>query len=171
MVADAGHPVASDEPSVLVADAVVDTLTGVAIWDRRYSLGYHLCSVVRTRTSNQITRTRRLAHVSLEAAGDGDALVAPESIAGERAPVRPDALLENAQVAHELYGTVRARAHRDAPLAALLDAYAVGFSKPREVMKLTGMTRTDFLNARRRLDRMLAKVPAELLRAALESIR
>ena len=171
MVADAGYPVASDEPSILVADAIVDTVTGVVIWDRRYSLSYHLRSVIRTRTSNHIKRARRCVHVPLESVGERDELVAQESVGGDQSPARPDAVLESLQVVRELCGEVRARSISDPPLTMLLDAYTAGCDKPREIMKLTGMTRAEFVNVRRRLDRMLAKVPSELRRAALDAMR
>jgi hypothetical protein len=171
MVADAGYPVASDEPSILVADAIGDTLTGMLIWNRRFCLGYHLCSVVRSRTSNQIKHAKRRARVSLDTASDRDGLIAAESIDGPQVGTRPDTLLERAQVVRELYTSIRERATRDASLLLLLEAYAVGWLKPREVMKLTGLTRAEFLNAWRRLDRILARVPRDLYRAAIDIMR
>src|SRR6266581_2859653 len=76
MVAAAGCSVASNEPDILVADAIADTLTGVVSWDRRYHLSFHLCSVVRTRTWNQIARAKRHLHVPIEVALDQEELVA-----------------------------------------------------------------------------------------------
>lgn len=171
MVAQAGCPVASDEPDILVADAIADTLTGVVTWDRRYPLSHHLCNVVRTRTWNQIARARRQRRVSLEVMSDREELSSVEHVAGLDAPCRPDALLATAHVTHELYGTVRRHAARDAALLALLDAYALGCVKPREVMRLTRMTRAEFVNARRRLDRALVQVPVVLRRAAQDLIQ
>jgi len=170
MVADAGIPVANDEPDIMVADAMTDTLTGVVTWDRQYPFSYHLCSVIRTRTSNQIKRATRRVHVSLEAAADHDAVLTLESRHGGEFP-GPDSLLESARVAHQLYGTIRKGSVQDAPLMALLDAYTTERSKPREVMELTGMTRAEFLNARRRLDRLLTRIPPELRCAALDAMR
>jgi len=43
-----------------------------------------------------------------------------------------------------------------------VDAYAQGIVLPREVMSATGLHRREFLNARRRLDRVLATAPEEL---------
>ena len=167
MIAHAGYPVASDEASILLTDAITDTLTGAVIWDRRYSLAYHLCSVVRSRTWSQLRRMSRRAHVSLEAIEDADVLFGAESIDGELAPARPDALLGSAEIVCGVCRVIRERAMCDAPLTALLDAYAAGFIKRREVMKLTSLSRAEFVNARRRLDRMLCSVPVELRNAAL----
>lgn len=166
MVADAGCPVASDEPDILVADAIADTLTGVVIWDRRYQLSYHLCSVVRTRTWNQIIRARRQHRVSLEVVDEQDELIAAEYATGRRALPQPDSLLETAHVTHQLYGAVRRHAIRDTALTALLEAYALGLVKPREIMTFTRMTRAEFVNARRRLNRALVQLPPGLRRAA-----
>jgi hypothetical protein len=173
MVAEAGQPVAADEPSILVADAITDTLTGVVTWDRRYPFSHHLCGVIRTRTSNQLKRARRRTEVPYDVLGDGDrdGLVACESVGDDRAGARPDVRLENVQIVRKLYGLIWTRAVGDAPLVAVLDAYAFGLSKPREVMSRTGLTRTEFLNTRRRLDRMLVRIPSDLLRAALDSMR
>lgn len=170
MVAAAGCSVASDEPDILVADAIADTLIGVVSWDRRYRLSFHLCSVVRTRTWNQIVRAKRHLHVPLEVAIDQEELIAIQHADGRHASPHPDSLLAFAHTTHELYRTLRRRATRDAALLAILDAYALGFVKPREVMRLTSMTRAEFLNARRRLNRALVQVPPRLRRAAQDLI-
>jgi hypothetical protein len=171
MIADAGCPVASNEPEILLADAIADTLAGVVRWDRRYPLSFHLCSVVRTRTSNQIVRSRRQRRVPLEIAGDPDDPVAFQCAEGGDAPPRPDVLIAFAHTTRKVCEAVRRHVTRDAALLAILDAYALGFVEPREVMRLTRMTRPEFLNARRRLDRALVQVPAALRHAAHDLIR
>lgn len=168
MLSDAGCPVANDEAEIIVADAIADTLTGVVTWDPRYPLSYHLCSVVRTRSSNQLKQARRRGYTSLEAAHDRDAL---EPLEDHQAPSRPDVLVERALVTEQLYRSVRRQAVRDSLVIALLDAYMIGCVQPHDVMKLTGMTRADFLNARRRLDRMLMQLPPSLRRAAFDVLR
>jgi hypothetical protein len=171
MIAEAGCPVSSDEPDILVADAIADTLTGVVIWDRRYQLSFHLCSVVRTRTWNQIARSKRQRRVSFGIVSDQEELFVVRHAAGDHAPPQPDALLAIAHTTYKLYRTVRRNVSRDVAVLTILDAYARGFVKPRDVMRLTRMTRLEFLNARRRLDRALVQVPAVLRRAAQELIR
>ena len=171
MIAEAGCPVSSDEPDILLADAIADTLTGVVSWDRRYSLSFHLCSVVRTRTWSQVARARRQRRVPLENTSDQDEPVGLQHAAGYHAPAQPDALLAMAHITHELYGTVRRNVTRDVDVLTILDAYALGVVKPRDVMRLTRMTRSEFLNARRRLDRALVQMPAVLRRAAQDLIR
>jgi hypothetical protein len=50
-------------------------------------------------------------------------------------------------------------------MLAIVDAYAQEIVLPREVMRETGLRRGEFLNARRRLDRVLATAPEELRRS------
>jgi hypothetical protein len=171
MIAEAGCPVSSDEADILLADAIADTLTGVVAWDRRYQLSFHLCSVVRTRTWNQIARARRQRRVSFGIASDQEELFVFQHAAGSHAAPQPDALLAIAHTTYKLYRTVRCNVSRDVAVLTILDAYARGFVKPRDVMRLTRMTRLEFLNARRRLDRALVQVPAALRRAAQDLIR
>jgi len=164
MVAAVGYPVASDEAAILVADAIADTCTGTVLWDRRYPLRYHLCSVVRSRTANQIRHARRRSRLAFEPTTDPAKLFVRESIDGALAPPRPDALLEAARLVRHLYRTLRRHTTRDPQLSAVLDAYALGFYKRREFMKAMNLTRREFVNARRRLDRMLARVAPDLRR-------
>jgi hypothetical protein len=171
MIAGAGDPVAGDEPSILVQDAITDTLIGVVVWDRKLDLEVHLRNVVRRRTSNRVKRARKQVRVSLEVFADEDGPAIAEAVDGHGSLVRVDASLERAQVVHQLCSALRVRAIGDAPISSILDAYEAGVFTPRGVMELTGLSRAEFLNARRRLDRMLVTVPRELRSAALEVMR
>src|SRR5690349_7734685 len=122
MLARAGNPVGIDEASILVADAITDTLTGVVSWDRRQPFGYHLRSIIRARTANRLKRARERRHVSLEALDDRHAFAALPSIEGAQAPARPDALFECAHVVRQLYGAIHRRSKQDAHVTALLEA-------------------------------------------------
>ena len=53
----------------------------------------------------------------------------------------------------------------------MLDAYAAGVTARRAVMATTGMNMSSVVNARRRLDRLLAGLPSELRFAALAAMR
>lgn len=171
MIAGVGDPVAGDEPSILVQDAITDTLIGVVVWDRKLDLEVHLRNVVRRRTSNRVKRARKQVRVSLEVFADEDGLAIAEAVDGHGARVPADASLERAQVVHQLCSALRVRAIGDAPMLTILDAYEADVFTLRGVMKLTGLSRAEFLNARRRLDRMLGTVPRELRSAALEVMR
>jgi hypothetical protein len=109
MIAEVGCPVSSDEPDILLADAIADTLTGVVIWDRRYQLSFHLCSVVRTRTWNQIARAKRQRRVSFGSVSDQEELFVFQHAAGSLAPPQPDALLAFAHTTYKLYRSSRIR--------------------------------------------------------------
>ena len=178
MIARAGEPVASDEPSILVQDAITDTLIGAAPvtadLDARpgqpeheqpdAKIEGHLRKLIGRRTWSRLARARKRLRVPIEVFGDS-------AIDGDIERLRADASLGRARVARRLGGELRARATRDPQLLTLLDAYEAGADTPREVMDLTGWSRPDFQNVRRRLDRTLAAVPEELRRAALETMR
>jgi hypothetical protein len=115
-------------------------------------------------------RAKRQRRVSFEIMSDHEDPIVFQHADGRHAPPQPDALLAIAHTTCKLYRAVRHNVTRDAALLTILDAYARGFVKPREVMKLTRMTRAEFLNARRRLDRALVQLPAVLRRAAQDLI-
>ena len=172
MIARAGEPVASDEPSILVQDAITDTWIGVApvSWeleaDPEHKVEGHLRQLIGSRTWSRLARARKRIRVPIEAIAngsvDGD---------GDLDRLRADASLGRARVTRRLGGELRDRASGDPQLLTLLDAYHAGADTPREVMELNGWSRQDFLNVRRRLDRTLAAVPEELRSAALETMR
>jgi hypothetical protein len=165
-LAAAGEPIADDEHEHIVHDAITDTLYGVVAWDQRIEIELHLHNVVRRRISNRIRRARKQVHVSLDAStGDDDA---PEIASRDGAP---EASLGRAEVTHQLYRTVCERVVGDTALLSILDAYKAEVSPRRAVMAVTGLGLPEFVNARRRLDRVLATLPAELRCAAVEAMR
>jgi len=174
MLRAAGCAAAEDEGEILVNDAVADTLTGVVIWDHeRQELGAHLRDVIRTRTWNQMKRARRLGHVSLddddsESASHG---VATASMAGEHAPDRPDDVVSDRDVIAKFFVALADRAAGDADVLALLDPYREGVVERRDVIEGSGISAVAFVNARRRLDRMLADMPDELRAESLAAMR
>ena len=147
-------------------DAITDTLYGVVAWDRRIEMELHLHNVVKRRISKRIRRARKQVHVSLDAStGDEDA-----SAMASRDGA-PEVSLGRAQVMHLLYRAVRERAAGDTALLSILDAYKAEVFQRRAVMATTGLGLPEFVNARRRLDRILATLPAELRSAAVEAMR
>lgn len=176
MIARAGEPVANDEPSILVQDAITDTWIGVVpvSWgieanpeqpeQPEQKIEIHLRKLIGRRTWSRLARARKRIRVALEVFADG-------AVDGGPVRLRADASLGRARLVRRLGGELRERAIGDPQMLTLLDAYQAGADTPREVMKLTGWSRQDFLNVRRRLDRMLATVPDELRTAALETMR
>lgn len=161
IMAKAGIPVSDDEPNILMNEAIGDTATAVVTWDRELhkELVEHLCNVVHWRTSNELKKAKKRANISLEVADD-NAVTLDEG----HAATRPDIVVEQTQLVRLVFGHARdrARALDDAHMLVIVDAYAQGIVLPREVMSETGLRRGEFLNARRRLDRVLATAPEEL---------
>lgn len=150
-----GHPVSGDEAHILVHDAIVDTLTGVARWNRCQDLRFHLCSVIRAATSHVWRRAQKIEHVSLDDASDDSALAERARAAaaqGDRAPA------DDRLHAKQVYSLVSKRAANDNEVLALVAAYRDGADKRVDVVDARTLSRTQYLNARRRLDRILATV-------------
>lgn len=164
-LARAGVPIASDEHDQLVHDAITDTLSLVVVWDRRIQMEMHLYNVIRWRISNGIRRANARGSVSLEA-------IDPENdVAMASRDSEPETSLSRAQVTQRVYQVARDRAAGDPEVVSMLDAYHAEVSERRAVMAWTGMTLAEVVNARRRLDRLLAGLPAELRLAALAAMR
>jgi hypothetical protein len=164
-LAIAGVPIASDEHEQIVHDAITDTLLLVVAWDRRVQMEMHLFNVIRWRVSNGLRRASTRASVSIEVVDTENdvAMVSRDS--------EPETSLARAQVTQRLYQVARERAAGDPEMLSMLDAYYAEVSDRRAVMAWTGMTLTEVVNARRRLDRLLAGLPLELRRAALAAMR
>lgn len=164
-LADAGEPIADDEHEHIVHDAIIDTLYGVVAWDRSIEIEIHLHNVVKRRLSNRIRRARKQMHVSIDASTDDEGTLA---VASRDSP--PEASLGRLQVTQQLYLTVRELVAGDTALLSILDAYKGEVSQRRAVMAMTGLGLPEFVNARRRLDRVLAALPDELRGAAVEAM-
>ena len=160
MLVKAGVRRTPKDADMMVRDAITDTLTRVVRWEpERVSLEQHLRLVMKTRSLNRLRQVKRTPHKSMEDSVDGEITVAAASAA--RA-ARPQETIEINEVAQRVMSTVRERAAGDADVARLLDAYADGCCERGEVIARTGMTATAYVNARRRLDRMLAALPDEI---------
>lgn len=164
-LARAGEPVAPDEHEQIVHDAITDTLSRVVVWDRRIKIEVHLFNVVRRRIWNSLRRAHTRAHVP------HDALDAENDAAMVSRDGEPEASLGRAQVTQRLYLVVRERAAGDPTVLSILDAYHAEESDRRAVMARTGLLVPEYVNARRRLDRLLAGLPDELRSAALAAMR
>jgi DNA-directed RNA polymerase specialized sigma24 family protein len=163
-LARVGETVAPDEHEQVVHDAIADTLALVVRWNRQCTMETHLYNVILRRVSNGLRRAPKRVAVSLEALEENEN--APCAPSGE-----PEATLGRAQVTLQLYRVARDRAEGDPEVRSMLDAYASGVTARRAVMARTGMTLAEAVNARRRLDRLLVGLPAELRFAALATIR
>lgn len=171
MMKVAGVAVATDEAAVMSQDAITDTLTRVAQWEpTAVSLATHLRGVIRRRSWQRIQRARNRPHGSIEVMGDAGP-VATASMSGERAPRPPDDTFGGVEVTAQIVALLEAATCHDAGMAALVAAYIDGASTRTEVIAATGLTRAAYVNARRRLDRVLAALPDHLQEAAAETLR
>lgn len=160
----AGEPIAPDEHEQILHDAITDTMSLVVTWNRHAGMEKHLYNVILRRISNGLRRTAKRPGVSLDALDPDEAAMLGRG--GE-----PEASLGRAQVTQRLYRVVRERAARDPEVLSILDAYYAEVSDRRAVMAWTGLTLPAVVNARRRLDRLLAGLPDELRFAALAAMR
>ena len=149
-----------DDARMMVQDVITDTLTRVVAWDpNRVELETHLRLVMKTRSLNRLKQVKRVPHKSMEDSQDGEQTVAAVSAA---ATFLPHISLEIGEVAAGVMSSARALAGTDDAVLAILSAYEAGCSERAEVMARAGLGVSAFVNARRRLDRLLAGLPDEL---------
>jgi hypothetical protein len=160
----AGEPVAPDEHEQILHDAIADTMSLVVTWNRQTKVEQHLYNVILRRVSNGLRRAAKRSGVSLDTLDPDDA-----ALLGRGS--EPEASVGRAQVTRRVYRIARGRAADDLEVLSMLDAYYAEVSERRAVMARTGLTVAAFVNARRRLDRLLAGLPPELRGAALATMR
>lgn len=143
-----------------VADAITDTALGEVVCPPGIPMQAHLRGVIRGRTARILDRERRMPHDSvddpvLDEAGQQVLIEAMGSVADCSAAYM--AAEQTARVVEHV-GAVAA----DDPLVlALVRAYQGGAWTPADVSEATGMTAAEVAAARKRLDRILARMPDE----------
>ncbi|MGH9883893.1 MAG: hypothetical protein ACREBE_00070 [bacterium] len=162
----AGEPVAPDEHEQIVHDAITDTMSRVVRWTRRTEIDQHLYDVILSRIKNGLRSAPKKVRVELEAL-DTDA----DPAAVRRRAGEIEAALARAQVIQKMYEVLFEQAAGDDPVHSLLGAYYCEVTDRREVMEETGLSLAEFVNARRRLDRLIEALPDELRQAALAAMR
>lgn len=166
----AGIPVAPDEHEQMLHDAITDTMALVVRWNRETKMERHLYYVILRRVSNGLRRAGKRPHVPYDVLVEANA--SSEAAAGSpNHETDAEVSLGRAQITQRLYRAARELAVGDREVNALLDAYEARVSSRRAVMARTGLTLAEFVNARRRLDRLLAALPDELREAALAAMR
>jgi hypothetical protein len=165
-LANAGEPVASDEHEQILHDAITDTLSLVVAWERRFKMEVHLYYVIKRRISNGIRSAQKKVRVPLDALDTDD-----DAAMVVRGGAEPEEALGRAEATLRFRRALRERAAGDLELLSILDAYDAEESDRRAVMALTGLALPEFVNARRRLDRLIAGLPDDLRRAALAAMR
>jgi hypothetical protein len=166
-----GISVAADEAKIFVQDAISDTLTRVAVWQPgNVPLWLHLRGVVRRRSWARLAQARKNRSLSLEQLGDQFGPIANASQTGEQAPPLPDQRRGALEVIHQVINGLTERSADDAAVRLLLDAYCDGATTRAEVIEQSGLSAEDYVNARRRLDRMLAALPEPVRESAFQTM-
>jgi hypothetical protein len=159
LLAKAGVGVDVD-PDDLVNQVIVDTVRGRLTWNPdAVVLSTHFCGAIRARTSKLLTRRKPAA---------------PEEEIDQMLDARaPDVdPTEEFAALRELVRRVKthlfqaATAKNDEGVQLLLMAYEEGVEGRSAIGDATGLSPNDVTNARKRLDRLIGKLPPELVEAA-----
>ncbi|MCA9677037.1 MAG: hypothetical protein KC464_18565 [Myxococcales bacterium] len=136
----------------------------------------HLCGVVRSETTAAARQRARRRHAPIEAmrwddSHDGDIKVSAElARRGPARSARPRHDVSLTDANDRLLAALRIAARGDLDVLELLDAYQAGAEAPADVQAATDLSRQRYLNARRRLDRMIDALPAGLADGAHDAL-
>ena len=149
----------------MVQDALGDTWAGVVTWDpSACSLAFHLKTVIRSRLSHELERAQAYNHVSTDELSEEALHDAIEAQHATRASS------ELADYADEFSRRLVAATGDDPEVLTLIELFREGITERRECCRLGKMTANAYHNARRRLLRLVASLPATLRRAAFDSL-
>ncbi len=156
----------------LVQDALGDTLEGRRTWDpERTTLLAHLMGVVHSRSGHAMVRAATLRHRSIDDSADDNSVDGrPIEAEASHTLARHASVPEELIVAHARSSAdaLRRSCAGDATMCQLLDAFEQGKVERRDVMEFTGMSAKTYDNARHRLFRLVAKLPADMHERAAE---
>ena len=153
MVVGAGARGADGEAEAWVADAIGDTATGDVGWPDGVDLVTHLRAVIRGRTAKLARAAQRRPHVSVDdPAANRNAMLT--QMGTEASPA--DAYEAGCEL-ERVVKFVEAMAP-DADVVALAHAYRAGAETVGEAGRRAGLSLEQTRTARRRLDRLLAKL-------------
>jgi hypothetical protein len=144
----------------LVDDAVGDTFLGVVTWEPDdVSLAVHLKRVIRSRTSHELERLAKFPQVRINQTPSLDfEREVSEAMEAQSAGSTTDL----STCIDATIDALRALAAGDDRVLMLLDAYGEGAIDCRDVTRVTGMSAGEYDNARRRLMRLVPKLPEDI---------
>jgi len=162
----------------LAHQVVVDTWSGVLTWDPdKVALLTHLCGAISGRTAKLIERHKPAAPESVIDRAVAAALVEPRDPAAPKDRVDP-AAVRGSMVERDPVGTTVWRRdvlrkvkdylirvageNGDEEVQYVLIAYEQGVEGRSAIAEATGLTPAQVTNARKRLDRYIRDMPAEL---------
>lgn len=151
----------------IVRDAIADTATGRRAWDpTRVPASTHLCGVIRNHTRVLV---QKAVKASIQV------FTALESPDGRefQFPVDETRAKEIRDIVSRIYDLLMRAATMkgDNDVQNLLAALQLGASARSEIAEMTGMSAEDVTRARRRLESLIAALPAELRWDAIETLR
>jgi hypothetical protein len=165
-----------DEAENMAAEAATLTVIGHRTWNPSVPLFEHLCGVVRSVSSDQIAHQHLYRHDAIgrlsldESHGDDVALDQQLTIHNEDRARRPKAVASFADARDRVMSCLRIACRGDHHVTQLLDAYESGCEDRAEVLDCTGMSPSDYKNARRRLDRAIEALPDNINTEALDAL-
>ena len=175
----------------LYQDAIADTWTGDVSWDPlRSSLELHLKRVIRSRTSHQLKHLDRFPHFSMDRpSNQAHAEMsdeAPDAVSEEPADAMPmefeHSLSESietdrrgnrgdlATFVDELVEALILLAGGDEEVLQILYCFGRGITERRDVIHETQMSSSTYHNARRRMLRLVERLPQHIRDAAIAAM-
>lgn len=157
----------------LVHEAIAATLAGNARWEPgTKELGNHLIDTIAWQTRNTRRRLGRLRHASLDdsrddSSTDGCRLENEATLKNTTVGTLPPLDLHAA--VHRVLDELRVQAAGDTDVIRVIETIREGHTEHGELMKASGLRVAKFRNARRRLARMAARLPAET-RATVQAV-
>jgi hypothetical protein len=152
----------------LLQDALTDTWSGDVTWDpHKAPLELHLKRVIRSRTSMVMKHLTRFPQLNTYGAKLDLELQMSESMAADRASERGVDLGGYVDaVIFELYRL----AQGDDAVTTILDCFADGLLDRLDIMHATGMARSTYHDARRRLLALVQRLPQDLRDEAIHTM-
>lgn len=168
------RPIPKNYAAELVHDAYTSIWLGVRSWNPSESLYHRLRSLIKERTSREMTRAKRYEHVPIDLAAND-----PEYDAGLEAELAASSFTDDAplitmrmtRLARQVADEMHRLADDDQEIRAILRCWERGFTEPQDVLALTGLAESRFKHARERILRLAKKLPPELREAVHDLLR
>jgi hypothetical protein len=169
-----GYDDPKHEAEILVQNAITLTILGNRCWRDDLDLYDHLCGVIRSESSAEVRRVAKRGETAFDPLAldqshhDEDNLETPRRGVSSHRGLRSKSL---AEAVRHVTAPLRALTAHDDNVDKLIDAYESGCSSKKEVRAVTALSHDEYRSARRKLDRLLAKLPEPLtegVRDALE---
>ena len=156
----------------LLNEAIAATLAGSASWDpARKALDNHLIDVIQWQTRNTRRRHGRVHYASFDDSRDDTSSAGRrlENEATMQQPTAPPSSSDLCGAAGRVLDEVRVLANGDTDVVRIVDTIQAGHTDHGDLIKASGLRAAKFRNARRRLGRIISRLPAAT-RAAAQAV-